>query len=48
MKDEYDAMQQDSPQKIKDKMYEIEVDTQAQNPKDESLIKINPRHNPRP
>jgi hypothetical protein len=48
MKDEHDAMQQDSPQKIKDKMYEIEVDTYAQNPNDESFIKINPRTNPKP
>lgn len=43
MKDEYDEMQQDSPEKIKDKMYDIEVETSAVNPNDESLIKINPR-----
>lgn len=37
MKDEHDEMMQDSPEKIKDKMYDLEVETKAQNPNDESL-----------
>jgi len=33
-----------SPQKIKDKMYDIEVEDQAVNPLEESLIQIKPRN----
>jgi hypothetical protein len=48
LKDEHDEMMQDSPEKIRDKVYDLEVENQAQNPNEESLIKINPRKAPLP
>ena len=50
MKDEFEAMNAQaaqptdrSPEKIKDKMYEVELEDEAGNPNEESLIQINPR-----
>ena len=39
-----DDQNEASPQKIKDKMYDIEVEDQAVNPNEESLIQIQPRN----
>ena len=44
MKGMYDQNDQ-SPSKIKDKMYDIEVEAQAVNPNQASPIKANPRNN---
>ena len=42
MKDEHDEMMQESPEKIKDKMYDIEVENKASNPFDETLNPVQP------
>ena len=42
MKDEHDEMLQESPEKIRDKMYDIEVENKASNPFDETLNPVQP------